>query len=125
MEKRFIALRVYGTVFKILAWVSLVIGILLAFAALVLGLTTNFFFDLLNLPVSGTLLGIVAFVLLLVLSVISFLGLYATGELLYLAIGLEENTRRAAYLAQQQFLAAQAGQPTPPQALSGETGISG
>jgi hypothetical protein len=110
MEKRFLALRVCGTLSKILAWFFLIAGILLAFVALITGLTTNSLLDWINLPQSGTLLGVVAFLLLLILSILLFLGVYSLGELFFLALAVEENTRRAAYLAQQEFLSAQGAQ---------------
>jgi len=114
MEKRFIALRACGAICKVLAWISLILGILLSFAALIAGLTTSSLLDWIDLPQSGTLLGVVAFLLLLVMSIFLFLGIYSLGELFYLAVAVEENTRRTAYLAQQQFLAAQGTQQTTP-----------
>lgn len=110
MEKRFLALRVCGTLCKVLAWFSLILGILLSFVALITGLTTNSLLDWVNLPQSGILLGVVAFLLLLITSILLFLGVYSLGELFFLALAVEENTRRAAYLAQQQYLSAQGAQ---------------
>jgi hypothetical protein len=114
MERRFVAIRVFGTMLKILAWIALFLGLLLSVVALVLGLTSSSALNLINLQQSGILLGIVAFLLILILSVVLFLQLYAAGELLYLLLAVEENTRRTAYLAQQQFLATQAVQPSGP-----------
>ena len=110
MEKRFLALRVCGTTCKILAWFFLIVGILLSFVALVAGLTTSSLLDWINLPQSGILLGVVAFLLLLIMSILLFLGVYSLGEIVFLTLAVEENTRRAAYLAQQQFLSAQEAQ---------------
>ncbi len=110
MEKRFVALRACGVVCKILAWISLILGVLLSFVALIAGLTSNSLLDWISLPQSGTLLGIVAFLVLLIATLLIFLGLFALGELFFLALAVEENTRRAAYLAQQQFLSAQDAQ---------------
>lgn len=107
MDKRFGVLRVCGTICKILAWASLILGALLSFAALIAGLTSNSLFDWISLPQSGALLGVVAFLLLLIASVLCFLSLYALGELLFLALAIEENTRRSAFLAQQEFLSSQ------------------
>jgi len=114
MEKRFMALRIFGTMLKVLAWIALILGLLLSVVALVLGLTSSSALNLINLQQSGRLLGIAAFFLILFLSVVLFLKLYAAAEFLYLLLAVEENTRRAAYLAQQQFLATQAMQPSEP-----------
>lgn len=107
MEKRFVALRACGVVCKILAWVSLILGILLSFVALIAGLTSNSLLDWVDLPQSGTLLGVLAFLVLLLATALLFLGLFALGEFFFLFLAVEENTRRAAYLAQQQWLSAQ------------------
>ncbi|MEJ2296203.1 MAG: hypothetical protein P8Y23_15745 [Candidatus Lokiarchaeota archaeon] len=37
MDRRFTALRVIGTIFKVLAWIALILGLLAAIGALVLG----------------------------------------------------------------------------------------
>ena len=96
MEKRFLALRVCGTLCKVLAWFFLILGILLSFVALITGLTSNSLLEWINLPQSGILLGVVAFLLLLITSIFLFLGVYSLGELFFLALAVEENTRRAA-----------------------------
>jgi len=114
MEKRFLALRVCGTLCKVLAWFFLILGILLSFVALITGLTSNSLLEWINLPQSGILLGVVAFLLLLITSIFLFLGVYSLGELFFLALAVEENTRRAAYLAQEQFLSAQGAQQATP-----------
>ena len=114
MEKRFLALRVFGTMLKILAWIALILGLLLSVVALILGLTSSSALDLINLQQSGILLGIAAFLLILILSVVLFLKLYAAGELVYLVLAVEENTRRAAYFAQKGFLSTQAAPPAVP-----------
>jgi hypothetical protein len=117
MEKRFLALRIFGTMLKIFAWIALILGLLLSVVALILGLTSSSALGLINLQQSGILLGIATFLLIVTLSIVLFLQLYACGEFMYLLLAVEENTRRAAYLAQQQFLTSQAppgGVPTTP-----------
>ena len=125
MDKRFVVLRVCGTICKVLAWVSLILGVLLSFVALIAGVTSSSLFDWISLPQSGTLLGVVAFLLLLIASVLCFLSLYGLGEMLFLALAIEENTRRSAYLAQQQFLSAQEAQGASDLAFVSEERTSG
>ncbi len=111
MDRRFTALRIIGTVFKILAWLVLILGILLAIASLVLGFTLDNQLAITGLDFGGPLAGIAMFVVLLVVSIIQFLLLYATGEFFYLFLAVEENTRRTAYFMQQQYTSQQAVYP--------------
>lgn len=119
MDRRFTALRIIGTVFKILAWISLIFGLLGAIGMLILGITLSGQQALLGLDVGGTMAGIAMFVVLVVISMFSFLSLYAIGESVYLFLSIEENTRRTAYIMQQQysstsFQAPYAAHPTAP-----------
>jgi hypothetical protein len=102
MDRRFMALRIIGTVFKILAWLALIFGVLAAIGALILGFTIRGQEGLLGLSLNSPLAGIAMFVISLIVAIMSFLLLYACGEFLYLFLSVEENTRRAAYLMQQQ-----------------------
>ena len=108
MDRRFASLRVIGTIFKILAWVSLILGVISAVGLLILGLTLNGDSGLLGLGLSGPLAGMAMFVAVTILAVFGFLALYAIGESVYLFLSIEENTRRAAIFAQQQYTANQA-----------------
>ena len=65
---------------------------------------------------AARLAGISAFVVMLTLSVLNFLLFYAGGEFIYLFLSIEENTRRVAYLSQQQYVAQQTPYVTPPPA---------
>ena len=47
--------------------------------------------------------GIAMFIGVLVISIFGFLSLYAIGESVYLVLSIEENTRRTAYIIQQQY----------------------
>jgi hypothetical protein len=115
MERRFTALRVTATVFKVLAWLVLFLGILSAVLVLILGITTAGALDLLNVGLGGPLVGISGFVVILIITVVQFMVLYAVGESAYLFLSIEENTRRSAYFIQQLFTAQQ---PTyPPQVV--------
>jgi ABC-type long-subunit fatty acid transport system fused permease/ATPase subunit len=93
MDRRFTALRIIGTVFKILAWISLIFGLLGAIGMLVLGLTLSGQQALFGLDLGGTMAGIAMFVVVLVISIFGFLSLYAI-------------TRRTAYIIQQQYSSA-------------------
>jgi len=122
MEKRFRVLRFIGTLYKVLAWIALVGGVLAAFGTLVAGLIGG-----VSLPrqygfprAGGALVGIGGFLVGLIVAVIYFITLYGVGELIYLFLAIEENTRETAlYLRGQQAEAAQATwqaprPPTPP-----------
>lgn len=113
MDRRFTALRVIGTVFKILAWISLILGLITAVAMLILGFTLSGRSGLLGLELGSSLAGIAMFVVLVIIAVFGFLTLYAIGESVYLFLSIEESTRRTAYLAQQQYTSYQAPYPSP------------
>ncbi len=113
MDRRFTALRVIGTVFKVLAWISLILGLLGAIGSLIMGFTLSGTQGPLGLDLSGRLAGIALFVVALIIAVFSFLGLYAVGESVYLFLSIEENTRRTAYIVQQQYTSYQANYPSP------------
>jgi hypothetical protein len=114
MDRRFTALRVIGTILKILAWIALILGILAAIGSLLLGFTVNQQLGLTGLDVGGPLAGIALFVAVLVISIVQFLFLYAAGEFLYLRLSVEENSRRMAFFLQQQYTAQQRGYVPPP-----------
>jgi hypothetical protein len=107
MDRRFMALRIIATVFKILAWLALIFGVLGAIGALLLGFTLSGQEGLLGLNVAGPLTGIAMLVVSLIVAIIGFLLLYALAEFIYLFLSIEENTRRTAYLVQQQYAAQQ------------------
>ena len=109
MNKRFPILRILGTLWKVLAWIALVGGILLSLGALVVGIlgSGSFLLRLLGqdtVAVPGTMgvvAGVVALLLGLVVTVIYALILYAVGDLIHLLLALEENTRHTTQLMQQ------------------------
>jgi hypothetical protein len=107
MERRFTALRFIGTVFKVLAWISLILGLLGAIGTLIAGFALGNQSGLLGLDLGGPLAGIAMFVVTLVITIIYFLVLYAVGESIYLFLSVEENTRRTAYFIQQQYTSQQ------------------
>ncbi|OQA19421.1 MAG: hypothetical protein BWY63_01734 [Chloroflexi bacterium ADurb.Bin360] len=99
MEKRFGVLRFIATLWKILAWVVLVLGLLGAIATLVGGLAGGFLdtamLRQLGLPsdLGGTFFGVAGFLGILIGSVLQFFGLYAVGEIITVFLSIEENTR--------------------------------
>jgi len=106
MENKFRALRIVSVVFKVLAWVTLVGGILSALGAVILGVfstgTMARLSQLRNLaPLIGGGGGIVAGILsglgILISSLVGFVLLYAYAEAVYLAIAVEQNTRECAH----------------------------
>jgi peptidoglycan/LPS O-acetylase OafA/YrhL len=113
MARKFTALRVIGTIFKVIGWLVLILGLLGAILALVLGFLGGTSLDALGMDL-GPLTGVAAFLAGVLASVLYFLLFYAIGEYIYLFLSIEENTRRTAYLLYQQFH----GQPpeygTPP-----------
>ena len=115
MDRRFTALRIIGTLFKILAWISLILGLVAAVGMLVVGFLLGGQQGPLGLQLNGPLAGIAMFVVALIIAIIGFLSLYAIGEFVYLGLSIEENTRRTAYLTQQEYTSAQTSYaPVPP-----------
>lgn len=102
MEKKFKALRFIGTVWKVLAWITLIIGVLSSVGMLLAsifggGVLSQFGQQYGEMPwvswVFGLTGGIVAFGVSLIFTIIYFLLLYAVGEFIYLLLAIEENTR--------------------------------
>jgi len=114
MEKRFTALRVVATVFKVWAWITLILGILMAVFVLILGLTLRLPLEMLNVEQGAALFGLGGFIAVMLGALIGYLAFYALGDLLYLFMSIEENTRVSAYLAQQQYVTAQSTAPEAP-----------
>jgi hypothetical protein len=94
MEKRFRALRTIATIYKILACVILIFGVLLALfllaGTLVGGAAIR---DLTGVMPAGGASGIIAATITFVYSLVLFLFLYGAGEGIYLALAIEQNTR--------------------------------
>ncbi len=106
MEKKFRALRTVSVVFKVLAWITLIGGILGALGAIIMGAVGGAALartpELRNLmPLMGGGGGIIAGILsglgILIGSLIGFVLFYAYAELVYLIIAIEHNTRESAY----------------------------
>ena len=113
-DRRFTALRVIGTIFKILALTSLILGVLFAFLALILGITLREPLGVLDLDLGGALFGVAGFVVMLISAVLLFLSFYGLGEFFYVFLSIEESSRRTAYIVQQQYASYQAAFIPPP-----------
>jgi hypothetical protein len=106
VPKRFGILRLMGWVLKVFAWIVLVVSILLAiFVAIAAGgtgsqLVGNLLPQLSNVAEFGGSAagGIVLGIGVLLVGIIYFLVLYASGESFHLQLALEENTRLTAAL---------------------------
>lgn len=103
METRFRSLRIIGTIFKVFAWIALVGGILAGLGIIVMGLAGGFASapELGDAGAIATAFGVFGGVFggftVIVGSLLYFLGLYATGDAIYLALAIEQNTRETAY----------------------------
>jgi ABC-type Fe3+ transport system permease subunit len=106
VPKRFGVLRLVGWVLKIVAWIVLVVAILFAIIAGIAsgGGGLQLLGDLIppdsaiGVLLSSVAGGILAGLGVLLIGVIYFLLLYASGESFHLQIALEENTRLTAAL---------------------------
>ncbi|HHS97248.1 MAG TPA: hypothetical protein ENK08_05030 [Chloroflexi bacterium] len=121
MEKRFRVLRIIGTLYKVLAWIALIGGILGAFGVLLASLVGGFSLprEYGMPPFGGAVAGVGGFLVVLVMAVIDFIAFYGIGELIYLFIAIEENTRETALWVRSQQAATtqvawQGATPPPP-----------
>lgn len=110
MQRKFSVLRVVGTIFKVLGWIVLVMGLLsacLLIAVSAMGAGGAAGRDALGLGVGGVLGGVIGGLVVIFATLLYFLFLYAFGDLIFLLISLEENTR---------ITAERLAQPIPPMA---------
>jgi hypothetical protein len=100
METRFRSLRIIAMVLKILAWITLIMGLLAGIVILLTGVAGGRDAGM-GLGMMGTMGSLLAGLLggfsAVVFSVLGFLGLYAYGDAIYLALAIEENTRETAH----------------------------
>jgi len=126
MNGKFRVLRIIGTLWKVLAWIVLVGGILFSLGLLLVGLLGSggallrlFGQDVSAMPgAMGIVSSIVGFVVTFVATIIYFLVLYAVGDLIYLLLAIEENTRRTARLIRDSGREMEREEPVPPPAPS-------
>jgi hypothetical protein len=101
MQKKYGVLRVVATIFKILAWIVLVVGLLGACVSIAASAVPGLLGagarnNPLGIGSEGLIVGLATGLGVIFLAVLYFLFLYAFGELIYLLIALEENTRLTA-----------------------------
>jgi hypothetical protein len=117
LEQRFTALRVIGTLFKVLAWITLIVGILAAVGIIVVSLagtgTLGAWLPGWELGPGSMLVAVIAGVVVLIVFLVYFLLLYAAGDTIYLFLSIEDSTRHTAYLLTQQARATNAYAPPP------------
>ncbi len=107
MERKYRALRIVATIFKVLAWITLVIGVLgaILFVVGVVWLSISgmgmqgpiapyYYRGLGGAPIVVSLIGALGIALG---PILSFLFLYASAEMIYLFLDIEQNTRETAY----------------------------
>lgn len=113
-QRRYGALRFVAFALQVLAWVTLILGLLVA-----LGIVLAGAFSLIDLPLpgqpSGTsaaslIAGVIGGVTILLVAIVHFLGFLAASQMIYLLIDMEQNTRVAAD-ALQHLLALQFAPP--------------
>lgn len=104
MDKRFRALRIIALFYQVLAWITLVGGVLAGVFAVILGAISGreggvsplvAQIPLLNRAV-GLVGGIVVALTIVLGGVIQFVLLYALGEAIHLGLAIERNTRETA-----------------------------
>jgi hypothetical protein len=101
MERKFRVLRIIGTLWKVLAWIALVVGTLSALGVFLVGVlgSGGVVWRYLGqdpgvMPAAlGLVSGIAGGIVGLIAAIIYFLILYAVGELVFLLLAIEENTR--------------------------------
>jgi hypothetical protein len=103
MEKKFKILRIVAFLWKILAWVILVISLLGACGSLVLGFVlsdqlarTSSGLGISVSVVGGPLGALVTALVVTLIGIFYFLSLYAVAEMIDVMLALEENTRATA-----------------------------
>ena len=109
MEKKYKILRIVASLYKVLAWIMAVLGVIAALALLVLGIigggtarTYGFGPGLYGLApflglASPVLSGVVGFLVVLISTAFCFALLYGVADLIHLGLAIEENTRESAY----------------------------
>lgn len=110
MEKRYRALRIVGSIYKIAGAIVLILAIIAAIGICAAGAIggaslRNFANEFgpgmqMGSTIGGVVGGIISGLVMLIAGGIGGLTLYATGEAIYLLMDIEENTRKAAILNQ-------------------------
>jgi hypothetical protein len=99
MEKKFKILRIVATIWKVIAWIVLVVSVLGGCGSLVFGLMAGGAGgrggDALGLGL-GALSGVVTALVAIFVGILYFIFLYAFSEIVDVMLALEENTRATA-----------------------------
>lgn len=101
VPKRFDVLRFMGALFKVFAWITLILSILSAIAIVLLpqiGGLNEMLGPYAGLAAAAGAGAIVTGLLVLLGGLLNFVMLYALGEIILLQIAVEENTRLTAAL---------------------------
>jgi len=101
METRFRTLRFVAGLFKVLAWIMLVGGVIGAVGVIIAGITGagdmgGRMSDLTGLAAGGVAASIAMGVGLILAALLEFVLLYAAGDMISLGLAIEENTRETA-----------------------------
>ena len=104
VQKKFGALRFVSGLFKVLAWIFLILGILGAIGALIVSIIAagssagSSASGLGSILAGGIVTGILAFIGLIIFALIQFVVLMAVSEIYQIFVAVEYNTRETAYL---------------------------
>ena len=97
MQKKYKVLRIVATIWKVLAWIVLVVSVLGGCGTLALGVMGGAASRATNFGLGGGLIGgLFAALIAIFLGVLYFVSLYAFAELVDVMLALEENTRATA-----------------------------
>ena len=101
METKYKALRFVATIYKIFAWIFLVLGILGLPGGVIGGLiiSPNYGYA----PGPGSLLGLGAGIILVLLGVLLFIVFLSFGQFIYVFMDIEDNTRKAYLLMEEKY----------------------
>jgi hypothetical protein len=106
MEKKYTVLRIIATLYKIVAVIILVLTVLSVVFTVIAQPRIDFGFGLPSGPLVLAFLIVMAVFELLIGGMI-FLGVFALGDLIYILINIEENTRFTALLMRDRLQASQ------------------
>lgn len=93
MQPRFTALRIIGSIFRILGWLVMIVAMFFGVLMIVAGVMGTA--ELLGLSLPG---GVLAGLLVIFYGLLGALVLIGAGEVIYLLLAIEENTRATAIL---------------------------
>lgn len=96
MKKKYTALRVIATIYKVIAWITLVLGVIGFIISIVTGSLAGI--KGIRYGFGGGFIGLLSGVGILIYCIIAFLGLLALSEAIYVVLDIEENTRKTAMM---------------------------